>query len=335
MKKVTHIVFAALRIAIAVGVLIYLVLSGAISWSALRGLVQVWPLTLSAFVLIMGNIALTAWRLCVLMKPRRFHLSFSASLRLTLMGNFFNSCLPGSTSGDVVKIYYITEGNRGRNTELTTIILLDRAAGMFALVITPLIAATLFPGVVASSSVLQGLLCVAAIVAALMVFGIVASTSDRVRENVVVDRLLRTLPWGRYVDKVFDTLQGYRSSNKTLLAAVMISLLSHSLALGAILFVAEATSPNGFAWQMTLLAPLGFLANTLPLTPGGLGVGETAFDALFAIGGIAGGAQVLLGWRLLFMMPGLLGLGFYLQGRRHLVHATHPPLEVAEELSFS
>jgi uncharacterized membrane protein YbhN (UPF0104 family) len=71
---------------------------------------------------------------------------------------------------------------------------------------------------------------------------------------------------------------------------------------------------------MAVLIPLGHLANTVPLTPGGLGVGEAAFNKLFSMAGLTGGAEGLLGWRLLTVMLGLMGLVFYLQGRRKVVH---------------
>ena len=35
---------------------------------------------------------------------------------------------------------------------------------------------------------------------------------------------------------------------------------------------------------MLLLIPIGFLANSLPVTPGGLGVGEAAMESLFRMG---------------------------------------------------
>ncbi len=36
--------------------------------------------------------------------------------------------------------------------------------------------------------------------------------------------------------------------------------------------------------------------------------------------GLSGGAEVLLGWRLLTVLIGLVGLGFYLRGGRRFVH---------------
>ena len=66
----------------------------------------------------------------------------------------------------------------------------------------------------------------------------------------------------------------------------------------------------------------------MPLTPGGLGVGEAVFDHLFALAGLAGGAETMLGWRVLMVGVSLLGLVFYLQGDRRFVHHAAPPVPV-------
>lgn len=334
MKKATRILFSSLRFIFALGLLVYLAVSGGVDWLALRGMVAAWPLTLAALILLLAVILAGSWRLCVLMKPRGLHLSLASSVRLTLMGMFFNACLPGSTSGDVMKIYYASEGNRGRRTELLTIILLDRAMGMFALVIWPLIVAPFFPQLVQSSAILRGLLWGAAVAAMAMFVGMLVGLSTHLRNSRLLEQAFRKLPLGAYAEKVFETLHLYRHDKSALLAAVIISLVAHTMTVSVTLLIAQATYRNGFAWEMSLLVPLGFLANTLPLTPGGLGVGEAAFNKLFRMAGIAGGAELLIGWRLLSILWGLLGFVFYLQGRKHFVHATVHPSE-AKELSFS
>ena len=58
-----------------------------------------------------------------------------------------------------------------------------------------------------------------------------------------------------------------------------------------------------------LAGPLVVLANSLPVSPGGIGVGESAAKALFALLGATGGAEVMLLLRLVgavVALPGLL-----------------------------
>jgi uncharacterized membrane protein YbhN (UPF0104 family) len=60
--------------------------------------------------------------------------------------------------------------------------------------------------------------------------------------------------------------------------------------------------------KITAVAPLGLLANALPLTPGGLGIGEKGFELLYnAVGGQNGGNSFLLS-RVFLFAPALLGV---------------------------
>ena len=319
-KKASRRVFLGLlRTAIGIGILVYLGVSGTIDWSALLGLMSAWPVTLAALLLLLVDVALMAWRLSLLFKPHGLLLSLSAALRLTFIGIFFNSFLPGSTGGDLVKLFYAAQGNHGQRTEVATIVLLDRVVGMFALLIFPLLIAPLFPQLLGSVPILRDLLRSAALLAVALLVGLLLCFSSRVRTSPLVMWIFQKLPGGTYGQKIFDTVHTYRYNLSTVIGAVAISILTHALTTGVTLLAVQATNPRGISWRMSVLIPLGHLANALPLTPGGLGVGEAAFDALFAMAGLTGGAEALLGWRLLTILISLLGLIFYLQGRRRFV----------------
>ncbi|MFN2399250.1 MAG: lysylphosphatidylglycerol synthase transmembrane domain-containing protein [Gemmatimonadaceae bacterium] len=313
--------FLVLRIAIGVGLLAYLGSSGVIDWSALLGLLVAWPVTLIAFLLVLIDMVVTAWRLCLLFRPRGLHLSVVSSVRLTLIGTFFNACLPGSSGGDLVKIYYASAGNHGRRTEVATIMVLDRIVGMLVLLLWPLAFAPFFPELIASSKALRLLLWGAAAMAAVTTATMLIALSTTVRHSRLIALLVTKIPMGVYAERVLNTVHQYRHNRLTLLAATAVTMLAHTIAIGATLLIATAASPGGAAREMVILIPIGFMANVVPVTPGGLGVGEAAFDALFAIAGLSGGAVVLLGWRLLLLVVGLLGLALYLQGQRRLVEA--------------
>src|SRR5262249_43302583 len=134
--------------------------------------------------------------------------------------------------------------------------------------------------------------------------------------------LLRRLPFGHVLEDVLATLHGYRHHVRTLLGAVLVSLGIHTLSVSTILLVQLATDPAHFSWRIALLAPLGFLANALPVTPGGLGVGEAAFASLFRMTGLPGGPPIMLAWRGVTLLGSSAGLIFYLQGKKRMVHAS-------------
>ena len=330
MKRARRILMMVLRTGIAIGLLVYLGASGAINGTALLGLVAAWPIALGAFVLLFAAFSLTAWRLCVLLRPRSLHLSLSASVRLTLMGTFFSAFLPSGTGGDVVRIYYAAKGNAGRRVEVATVMLFDRAVGMFTLVILPLLVVPLFGKLVLSLKILRLLLVAAGVVAGTMLMGVWIGFADGPGKRRLVGWIFQSLPLGRYAVSVLDTVYAYRHNRGKLLKAVGIALLAHTLFVAVALLVAQAICPAGAVWPMSVLIPLGFLANALPLTPGGLGVGEAALDKLFGLAGLTGGAETLLGLRLLTISMGLIGLMFYLCGGQRFVHDLSSPVGKTE-----
>ena len=322
MKHSIRTLLVVLRIVIGFGLLVYLGVSGVINWSALLGLAAFWQVSLLALGLLFVDVGLTSWRLCILLQPIGLHLSMSASIRLTLIGLFFNICLPGATGGDIVKIYYATANNHGRRTEVLTILLLDRAIGMFALLILPLLAAPFFHQTLRSMPFLLGLLWAAAMTAMLIIAAMALCSVPLVRHSQVVSWIFRHLPLGNFAARMCDTVSVYRHNVRILLKTVGLSLVVHTIMVIAVLLLVQATNASGAHGLMTILVPLGFLANSLPITPGGLGVGEAAFDKLFALAGLVGGAEALLSWRLLMTAIGLLGLVCYLQGDKRFI-STH------------
>jgi len=322
MTRARTIVLGTLRAAIGIGLLIYLGTSGDIQWSALLGLARAWPLTIVAVALLAATFYIAAWRLAILIAPLGLHLTVGASLRLTLIGQFFSTFLPGGTSGDVMKIYYAAQGNKGRRAEVATIILLDRAVGMFAMLLFPLLLTPFFPRLVGSSAGLRRILWFAAMIAAGMLAGFLLCLSTRVRNSRPLLWIFRNMPLGGYAERMFDALHGFGRHPAALLASAGISLVGHAVTAATVLVLAVATGGAVHSLESSLLVPIGFLANTLPLTPGGLGVGEAAFERLFRLAHIKTGAEALLGWRLLTTLISLLGLVYYLQGRKEFVKSS-------------
>jgi uncharacterized membrane protein YbhN (UPF0104 family) len=319
MSSVRRAIFAFLRIGLGVAVLIYLAYSGALNRRALLGLGSSWHLTIAAAGLLVLTIILTAARLSILLDTHGHHLPLGLSIRLTLLGSFFNSFLLGSSGGDLVKFFYMTRENHGRKLELVTIGLFDRAVGMFALLVWPLLAAPLFPHLIAGNMVLRKLLWSAALIALSLLIGLLLCFSKRVVNSRPVALLLEKVPSGEHIRTMIDTVQGYRCHPIMLLWALAIALATHTCSVGATLLIARISNPGGNLWQASLLIPVGFLINTIPLSPGGLGVGEAAFNALFSLVGLTGGADALLGWRLLTILLSLPGLPVYLHGRGRFV----------------
>jgi uncharacterized membrane protein YbhN (UPF0104 family) len=160
---------------------------------------------------------------------------------------------------------------------------------------------------------------------------VVVAFSDQVRNSRRLARLSNCFPFRNHIERMWSTIHAYRDDKKTLLAVVGVSFIVHTLAIGTMLILAAAMNPSGLVGEMIVLIPLGMLANALPLSPGGIGVGEAAFEALFRLAGLTGGAEVLLGWRVLTFIVGLIGLGFYLQGRKPVISEQSVKYQLTEK----
>jgi uncharacterized membrane protein YbhN (UPF0104 family) len=207
-------------------------------------------------------------------------------------------------------------GNHGKRAEIATVILLDRVFGTLALLVLPLLVVPLFPRLLNSMQVLRALLMLSAAVAAVLLTGLLICFSSRAADGSFLVRLFQTLPLGNYFGRVYDTVHAYRQDARTLLGAAAISMMVHSLLVAVMLLLVQVTSPRGVNGAMAVLIPLGLLANTLPVTPGGLGVGEVAFSKLFYLAGFTGGVEALLGWRVLTAFTALAGWILHMQGQK-------------------
>jgi uncharacterized membrane protein YbhN (UPF0104 family) len=312
--------FLVLRLAIGIGTLVYLAKSGQINLSALIRLVHVWPITAAAVGLLLVDILMMSIRASLLFRNARLTLSLWNSVQLNLIGFLFSTFLPGAAGGDIAKLVYATRENHGRRAEVATVLILDRMVGLFSLVLLPLLFAPFFLGLVHSVPVLSRLLYIDAMLVGAMAAG-AALVLFFAPTRSLVDRLLGRWPGVKSIAlRVVDAMATHGKARGSLLYALLLSLLANLALIAVTALGLYAVNPGSFAMRLILVAPMGHLVNSLPLTPGGIGVGESAFNALFTLTGVSGGAETLLCLRLWNCLVGLLGLLAYLLGMGRIVH---------------
>ena len=321
-----------LRLALAAGMIWYLASSGTIEWRSLGGLVKSWPLTLGALAALFAGFAMASWRFCILTKAQALDVTLGNSLRLTLIGNAANFLLP-TIGSDIVRIWFASGGHGGRRTEIATIVLLDRVIGLAGILLLPLVLAPFFPGVVRGSPVIVSVLLVSAAAATTLLGGILVALSRRGISSAPVQFLLRTFPLRGYPGRILDTIHGYRSNVGALGRALAWSLAANLCAVGCIILLQLATNPGtAHALLGGFLAALAFVLNNVPITPGGIGFTEAAVDSLFTIAGMKGGAETMLGMRVLFLLLAPVGVVLYLRGvRGYLTPATATAVAAAPQ----
>jgi uncharacterized membrane protein YbhN (UPF0104 family) len=313
-------VFLILRLAIGVGILVYLAKSGQINFSSLIRLIHVWPITVIATGILLLDIVIMSIRASLLFHNTSLSLSLGNSIRLNLIGFLFSTFLPGAAGGDIAKVVYATRENRGRRAEVATILILDRMVGLFSLVLLPLLFAPFFRELLSSVATLRWIVVADGALAGLMLAGTALITLFAPTRSWVGGLLQRWPGIQSIALRVLDALALHGRARGTMCFAVFLSVLANLALIAVTGLGLYAVSPGSLSMRLTLVAPIGHLVNSLPLTPGGIGVGETAFNALFAMTGMSGGAEALLCVRLWNVIIGMLGLLVYVGGLGRIVH---------------
>lgn len=321
--KPRTIIWTLVRLAVGVALLVYLAKSRLIDFAELTKLFSAWPITLAALALVFLDIFFMSVRLCWLFRPHDLRLPLLRSLDLTLVSSFFATFLPGAAGGDLAKLFYAARDNTGRRAEIVTTIAFDRAVGLFSILLLPLLFAPLFMPLIRSVPTLQILLAATAILAIAMVAAFLLCLYSQAQMARVAQWASRFLPGRQLPERIVATIGAYGGHRRTLLAALAASLASNLTLIAATALAILLIAPSSLSLKMCLVIPMGDVANSLPLTPGGLGVGESAFSALFQIAGLAGGAEALLCWRIWRAIVSLAGLAIYLKGMRRSVFSNN------------
>ncbi len=324
------LIFLLMRLAIGIGIIFYLSKSGRIELASLGRLTHAWTITLAAVGFLFLDILFMSIRASLLFRSARLTLSFSNSIQLNLIGFFFSTFLPGAAGGDIAKLVYATRENHGRRAEVATVLILDRLVGLFSLILLPILFAPFFSDLLRSVPVLREILYFDALLGVGMLLCAALLMYFPPTRSWLAWLLGRWPGVKSLALRVIDGLVAHGKDRGTLFYALLLSLLANLALIVVTGLGLYAVDPNSFSLRLTLVAPMGHLVNSLPLTPGGIGVGETAFNALFELAGMDGGAEALLCVRLWNFLVGLLGLLVYLFGVARIVHPFAEDLAEAE-----
>ncbi len=272
-----------------------------------------------AFVLaiLVGLALLTAWRWRWLVLALGLPMSGRGAVRYTLYGIFFNLVVPGATGGDVVKAYYAARAT-GAATKAVVSVFVDRAVGLFALVLLAAVVLHLGPD---HEGFKTPRLLVQVVLGATVFLGILV-LSRRVRRGLGISALLKRLPFQGVWSEADEAFRLYRKHPGSLALGISVSFVNHvgSAVCAWLLAVALGFSEHVTFSTVLAIVPVIGLLSAIPLLPGGWGVGELAFAFFFAPLGVAPSEAV--GWsvvyRLASLASGIPGGVLWLLSRDHV-----------------
>jgi uncharacterized membrane protein YbhN (UPF0104 family) len=252
----------------------------------------------------------------VLFAALDLELPVARAYRFVAIGTLFGYAVPGGTGADVVKLYYLASEHRGRGLEAATILLVDRLIALFSLLAVALTLGVVQGGFLFETALGRGLAATAGGIMLVQGLLTLVAWSDALRGTGAYRWLTERAPGGTAIRRVADALRQLGLRRMSVAQAVGLSMVGHLSIVCMFGFSSRVLFRGEDTLLVVVLALFGMIANAIPLTPGGLGVGEAAFDRLLALVSIPGGAALLLVWRAATIPFAALGFGFYILGPR-------------------
>jgi hypothetical protein len=240
------------------------------------------------------NLIASTWRWRLLLDAQDVKLKSRTLLGSYLVATFFNNFLPSNVGGDVIRIRDTVGATRSK-TLATTIVLVDRALGLMALVLISAVGATAAARYYGSgaSPIWPSWLWAFFLLAA-------AITAPVVYAPAGFGRLLQPLTivhpeWvGKRIDKLTEALSRFRERPSALAGCFSAAVFVQGLMVVFYLAVVYALKIPITASELAVIVPISLVVQMLPVSVNGLGLREATFSFYFTRLGLPIESAVLL-----------------------------------------
>jgi|SRR6185437_7958344 len=194
-------------------------------------------------------------------------------LKFQLIGSFFSTYLPGAVGGDVVKWLYLSKITFESKSKIFLSIVTDRIFALFGLVITGALFILLYKSSSSNeiltyyTTLTEWLVTIMVVVPLLMFFLIPFLFAFVFKEN-------------KYRKHYIFIVNAYKGNFWQLLICSILSLLATLIVAIGIIIIARIFPFNVNDMVIGLASVFGNISSIIPLTPGGIGIGEAVFSKI-------------------------------------------------------
>jgi uncharacterized protein (TIRG00374 family) len=181
-----------------------------------------------------------------------------------------------------MKAYFIARDQPGTKLRAATTVLMDRIVGMYAMSVLALVSVLLNWNQIMSSAKLHGLaifiFCMNVGLTAFFVVGF----SSRIKNMQLLQAFFAKVPGGRTFERLYHAIHDFRAGQKQFVWGFLLSLFGQSIMVVSYYIIGQALHFDNLTLNMFFFViPLGLIATAVPVSPGGVGVGQAVFLALF------------------------------------------------------
>ncbi len=242
-------------------------------------------------------------------------LQVSDAIRIGFIGQVLGMVSPGSVGGDLFKAIAVARQKRHSGTAAVASVLVDRAVGLYGLVLLSTVSLLLIQNEEMTSLLraIRNSGIVLTIVGAIGLF--IAVVGGRWLD--FIEKLLERFPYvGHTLQRLVNSLRVFERRPGLVLLVLAMSLVVHMLLACSFFMISSGLYQDHPTFLEHLqVVPSGMVAGALPIAPAGLGVQELALVEMFkqipnsheAFSGLA----VAAAYRLVTILVSFVGLGYY------------------------
>ena len=234
------------------------------------------------------------WKI-LLQSGKEKNLSFIKILKISWIGLFFNSFLPGAVTGDLIKLAYVRDvGKNLSKTFFLSSILIDRIIGLLGLLCLMGIFSSLnYNEIVQISPSLKNLVHLNILFFLGALTFLFTLFLPLKWQQKLISHLI-TIPYiGKKIGPLFEQIWVIGKNKLLFFKCLFISLFIQIISVGIFWKIIEPFTEVPLSLQHAFICiPFGFIAMAIPISPAGLGVGHAIFGTLFSFFGIEKGASL-------------------------------------------
>lgn len=309
----------ALKLVVGFALVFYVLKSRMIDFRALGGVLFSPGNLATGFCFLMFSAVCCTLRWYLLAAAQGLSLTFSSTFQLTMIGMFFNTFMPGSVGGDLIKAWYVAGREPKRKTKAIFTVILDRVIGLSVFFFYAAVTLLFYHRWLDDHTELR-----------LLAYGIWGFTLfSAIFSAVFFISLSYRLPGTQWVRSqlsrvkilynLFEATVLYRHHARTIIASLGLS--AASIFGMTVLFKLQGNS-LGIPLELALyffVVPIGLTISAAPILPGGIGVGQVAFYTLFQWAGLQNpeqGATLFTLIQVYTILFNCIGAFFYVRFRR-------------------
>jgi len=221
-------------------------------------------------------IGIARWR--TVLRVHGLNLSWGRATEISLVAQFFNSFLLGSSGGDLMKAFYAARETHHKKTEAVVTVFVDRLVGLWAMLLFACIMMLPNLALLFQHAKLRSVaIVILAMSASCTVVLMLAFWGGMSKRWPGARAWLRRLPKGAWLEKSLDSCRQFGKERFFVSRTLSLSMLLNALCVLQVMALAWGLHLRIPPVALFVIVPMIICISALPITPSGLGVRENLF----------------------------------------------------------